>query len=308
MDKAMTSHEWLTKELLTVPNFLTTLRILGTFYLITHLVAFGLTPMTLFGITSAWVLPLLASAIVLTDTLDGFIARHFHCTSKLGSALDAFADKVFNWGIAFTLLFTGVLPVTSLLLLAPTIVRDIYVASVTAIDKLEDGKFKIQKRTIQGEKTEDKTPPFFLGDGMLPTIYGKAKMWPMSIAIISGLRYGYQLSGNYLFPVFSVLADACSIVDLFAVSKNARLRRENRKEELVQLTTFKEGTSSKKKINEKSRLLTPKVALQSVRTFDLPKQRKVPTEEQCAIIDQQLSLLEQADTSMERGKAPYQKK
>ncbi len=209
------------KDILTVPNIITLGRILGTIYLIFYLVTRRLTPLSIGGITSPWHLPLLAALIVLTDTLDGFIARKFNCSSELGGTLDAVADKIFNWGLALTLFLTGLFPIKSILLLAPTLIRDLFVASITIIDKIEDGKFK-QKRK-KGIKSA-----FLEGDAMCPTILGKLKMWPMSIAIISGLRYTFVLSQNMLFIVMAILADLLSVADMFVVSKNYLTRKKGR--------------------------------------------------------------------------------
>ncbi len=289
MDEKMTTKEWIHRELLTIPNFLTLGRILGTGFLIFYLIGHGLTPLTFFGVTSPWILPMLATGIVLTDLLDGFIARHFNCSSRLGGALDAIADKIFNWGIALTLVFTGLFPVTSLALLAPTIIRDFYVATVTSIDKTEDGTKKIQDKKKKQEKLtlKEKSEAFLKGDAMSPTVYGKLKMWPMSIAVISGLRFGYLLSQNYLFTACAVLADACSLVDIVTVHRNYSERKEKRIKKLDETTAMveKEYGSLQKK-NEST---------------------KKPTLEQQWLIEQEITYLTMQEPT-QAYKAPYQKK
>lgn len=46
----------------------------------------------------------------LLDFADGFVARHFHQESSLGSMLDPLADKTLAITIALTQTYTGILP------------------------------------------------------------------------------------------------------------------------------------------------------------------------------------------------------
>lgn len=220
-------QNYVKKEVFTVPNIITMIRIVGTVFLISHLLTLGLAPMTLLGITSPWVLPSLAIGIAATDLLDGFIARTFHCQSKLGGALDAIADKVFNWGIALSVVASGIMPVASLLLLTPTILRDVYVGAKTVKDKIEDGKAKNEK---QGEKDKSVVENFKKGDAMSPTMVGKTKMWTMSATIISGLRYGFLMSSNVLFPIFAVMTNGLSVIDIVLTNKKFKEKKKQRLE------------------------------------------------------------------------------
>lgn len=52
----------------------------------------------------------------ITDVLDGFIARRFHCTSRLGKALDPLADKITFIGILLCLYFSDRVPAWLVLL------------------------------------------------------------------------------------------------------------------------------------------------------------------------------------------------
>ena len=76
------------KKIFTIPNLLTTLRILMipvfVYYYMQddHIMCAG------------WIL-----ASGLTDFLDGYIARHYHQISELGKALDPFADKLTQFAI-----------------------------------------------------------------------------------------------------------------------------------------------------------------------------------------------------------------
>ncbi len=67
-----------------IPNILTSLRLFAPFFIL---------PASFFG-NIPLVLGFVA-AFSITDMLDGFIARTFHFTSKLGKDLDAFSDKIF---------------------------------------------------------------------------------------------------------------------------------------------------------------------------------------------------------------------
>lgn len=82
-------------DICTIPNMLTVLRILFVpvfiyLYLKGH-----------YG-TSAVVILICG----FTDFLDGYIARHYHQVSKLGKALDPFADKLLQFAIILCLIFT----------------------------------------------------------------------------------------------------------------------------------------------------------------------------------------------------------
>lgn len=91
-----------------IPNALTILRLLGT-------------PLTLWIIakgeltTAFWFF----FAICITDWLDGYLARRWQVTSKLGQVLDPLADKFLLISLYFALALWGFIPVwlTTLVLL-----------------------------------------------------------------------------------------------------------------------------------------------------------------------------------------------
>ncbi len=93
---------------LTVPNFLTCIRILliirfsALFFCSNYLLAFSV---------------LLLSGI--TDVLDGFIARKFNQISQLGKYLDPLADKLtlFSVGLCVAFIFPIIIPIICLLVL-----------------------------------------------------------------------------------------------------------------------------------------------------------------------------------------------
>ncbi|MDD3035609.1 MAG: CDP-alcohol phosphatidyltransferase family protein [Candidatus Saccharimonadaceae bacterium] len=99
------------------------------------------------------------SIIALLDTADGLIARHCHLETKTGARLDPIADTCFLTTNIITLIFLT----PSFLIGFPFIVivcREVFVGCANLISK-----FKY--------KTEVK-----------PSLGGKFKMWPISIAII----------------------------------------------------------------------------------------------------------------------------
>jgi cardiolipin synthase len=81
-----------------IPNLLTAARILVTPYL------FWLTWQHSYTFV-IW----LFIAIGLTDIADGFIARHFHASSRIGAYLDPIADKFLLSGMFVTLLLAGLM-------------------------------------------------------------------------------------------------------------------------------------------------------------------------------------------------------
>lgn len=99
-----------------VPNTLTVLRLFGT-------------PLTLWIIaqnqlTAAfWVF----FAICLTDWLDGYLARRWQVTSKLGQLLDPLADKCLLISMYFTLALWGFIPVW---LTAFVVMRDFLILAI----------------------------------------------------------------------------------------------------------------------------------------------------------------------------------
>ncbi|PPE06943.1 CDP-alcohol phosphatidyltransferase family protein [Holospora curviuscula] len=81
------------------PNCLTGLRcILGVWIGVRLQEHMDLTLMTLFV------------CVILTDVLDGWWARSYHMTSKLGTVLDPLADKIMVISVVFGLVKRGVIP------------------------------------------------------------------------------------------------------------------------------------------------------------------------------------------------------
>lgn len=89
-----------------VPNALTCLRIaLTPCFVLLYLFGQPVPALTVFIIGS------------ITDVLDGFIARRFHCISNVGKALDPLADKLTLVGILLCLYIAGRVPLWLAILL-----------------------------------------------------------------------------------------------------------------------------------------------------------------------------------------------
>lgn len=54
----------------------------------------------------------------LTDVLDGYIARHYHLITKLGTWLDPLADKLMSVAVIVTFTAVGILPVFVIVIVA----------------------------------------------------------------------------------------------------------------------------------------------------------------------------------------------
>jgi len=117
-----------------VPNALTLGRIAFIPVLIGGVLTYG-SDHAFLGTT---VLLVLFAVLVLTDFLDGFLARKWQVTSDFGRMLDPIADKLFVAGllISFAILTRG-----TWWILAPTLViigRDIFVSGLREHAALED--------------------------------------------------------------------------------------------------------------------------------------------------------------------------
>ncbi len=112
-----------------IPNILTVFRILLTapivYALLTH------------HYTWAFYVLLVAG---ITDSIDGFLARHYHWSSRLGSALDPLADKILMVSVFLTLAYLEQVP---LWFLGMVILREIVLVTGTIILRLVAGPYEI---------------------------------------------------------------------------------------------------------------------------------------------------------------------
>jgi cardiolipin synthase (CMP-forming) len=115
------------REFWTIPNALSILRLLLAIPFVYVMVA---------GVPDAkwWAVGIIVLGVI-TDKLDGDIARWLHCESEWGRILDPLADKVAVGVIALTLLWLGLVPAWFVILL---LVRDLLILA---------GGLYIRKRT-----------------------------------------------------------------------------------------------------------------------------------------------------------------
>ena len=112
MNQELNKSELITKDLLTVPNALSFLRILL------------ITPFVAFFVTEHYVAAAITIAVSgLTDCFDGMIARRFHQESEFGKVLDPLGDKLTLIAIGVCLIFIEptVLPLLIAMVLKDTL-------------------------------------------------------------------------------------------------------------------------------------------------------------------------------------------
>lgn len=178
------SHDENYYKKLTVPNVLTVFRMVSSVALFGYIAACG--------ITSPLLITLAAAGIGVTDAIDGYLARNFNMKSQLGSILDPIADKIYNWGMAITLMATGIMPLWPLLIG----VRDVAMFSFASYEFNKNGK------------------------ELLPTIPAKAKMVLQSAGMISTLAFGFGSSGlSLIAPICMGGAIATIIPEAICIKK-----------------------------------------------------------------------------------------
>jgi cardiolipin synthase (CMP-forming) len=104
------------RELFTIPNLLSILRMLLP-------IPFTLVMLSSMPDARWWGVGIIALG-VLTDKLDGDLARWLHCETEWGRILDPLADKVGVAAIALVLLWLGLVPAWFVILL---LVRDLLI-------------------------------------------------------------------------------------------------------------------------------------------------------------------------------------
>ena len=170
-------------KIVTIPNIITFFRIIGSILLIIYIAINGIKDLSF--------IILMVLILGFSDLLDGFIARAFNMQSDFGLIIDPIADKIFNWGIAGSLMMRGVMP-TWVLLIA---IRDVGIGLFS---------YKIMKKGIA-----KKVPP---------TIPAKVKMLFQSLGLLATLAFGFGWSGLTLIaPILMILAILCVIPEIFAV-------------------------------------------------------------------------------------------
>lgn len=207
-------------KIITIPNIITAGRIVASAAIFGFILGSGITvSLPLAGLTAL---------VGATDLLDGYLARNKGMSSKLGKTLDPIADKFFNWGLGFTLMATGAMPLWPLLIAG----RDAVVAGVY---------YHLQKN----------------GTNLHPTMPAKAKMLFQSVGTVSTLAFGFGTEGLALIaPIFMGAAVATSIPEAVAIKKEFFDKKEELKPFVPAVAEDKEIISyEKEKINEESKVI-----------------------------------------------------
>lgn len=94
MNQDLNKSKIITKDLMTIPNAISFIRILL------------ITPFVAFFVTGCYIPAAVTVALSgLSDCFDGMIARHFHQESEIGKVLDPLADKLTLIAIGICLIF-----------------------------------------------------------------------------------------------------------------------------------------------------------------------------------------------------------
>ena len=192
-----------------VPNIITIIRILSSIGITAAICITGLTAPLLIGS--------LTIITALTDTLDGYIARKYNCQSKIGASLDAFADKILNWGIGGSLLVLGIMPSWVLSIL----VRDIYVGVNTIKYKIKSGEQirKINSEYFSNDKLNEFSKNMRMGNNISPTIYGKLKMWAQSVGVCASILFCNIPTLSLVAPISFLTAIGLCSADIIKFNK-----------------------------------------------------------------------------------------
>lgn len=187
-------------KILTIPNILTACRIVGSIGLLSFIAKNGIQDRALVVGTTA--------ALGITDVLDGFIARHFHMESKLGSVIDPIADKIFAYGIGAVLMAKGIMPLWPL----AVGIRDLTVWSLTFQHYM---------------KTEE---------AMKPTPPAKLKMVLQSSSILSTLLFDWGKEGlSILAPCLMGTALSMAIPEIFFIHKRYFAKKDLSVQEIEEI-------------------------------------------------------------------------
>jgi len=191
-----------------IPNILSASRMAAPF-VIPPLAMTGNIPLVL----------LAASGFLLTDFLDGKIARALHGETKLGQLLDQISDKVCSIGLLLALIPT-----------VPFMVVPLILESTIAAINIKNTKKGINVKSVES---------------------GRLKMWPLSISLISG--YGMIMSPSIIFNIITYLGlSATTILEVINIKEYHDLAIKHSKQNENQYKDIKK-TKEQKKTNEKEK-------------------------------------------------------
>ncbi len=177
-------------KILTIPNIITIIRMIGSIYLLSYIYKNG--------IGQHYFVTTFAIILALTDLLDGFIARRYQMYSHLGGGLDPIADKLLNWGIGFVLMFKGLMPLWPLAIAVRDIVVFLFTGYLFMYKKIE----------------------------LKPTMPAKLKMCFQSIGVIATLLFGFGYE-SYLWiaPISMGLAIFMVMIEPYFIYQVLKKKR-----------------------------------------------------------------------------------
>ena len=228
-----------------IPNILSSVRLLSPFVL---------TPVIMSG--SYLLAIILLSGFLLTDAIDGFLARKWNVQSDLGVKLDAVADKIIVLSLLLPLLFTNKL-------LFLNLVMEAGISSINILRKLHGGKPK----TLQIGRIKMIILSFFMGLNYLQIVVPISKII-MHISFIitlffqgcSLVEYFKELIKEEKEKIINKKVDVKEIEkketekikeDNVSLNKNKVISQNiDKKEELIKLK--EELTIKEEKINKKN--------------------------------------------------------
>ena len=121
-----------------VPNFLTLLR----FLMIGVMVWFFLNDHPIYAM-------IVFVVAVLTDFLDGYIARRFNQITNIGKLLDPLADKLLQIAAIFCMFWVGYLPLIAFILVVLCEVLMVYGASFLLLHRPHYSRCKLIRKNIR---------------------------------------------------------------------------------------------------------------------------------------------------------------
>lgn len=172
---------------------------------------------------------LTSSAFLLTDFLDGKIARALNGQTKLGQLLDQVSDKICSIGLLIALI-----PEVPAMIIP--LILESTIALINTKSALKNSKSKNDGKSLQS---------------------GRIKMWPLSISLITG--YGMILSPAPIFEIITYLSlAATTILELVNVKEYYELSKQKSNNEpekqMKQIQNNPQAPKTKEKQKENNTL------------------------------------------------------
>ncbi len=177
-------------KILTIPNIITIIRMIGSIYLLSYIYKNG--------IDNHYFVTTFALVLALSDLLDGFIARRYNMYSHLGGALDPIADKLLNWGIGLVLMVKGIMPLWPLVIAIRDVIVFLFTSYLFLCKKIE----------------------------LKPTMPAKLKMCFQSAGVIATLLFGFGKEKLLLIaPIFMGLSILMIVIEPYYIYQSLKKKR-----------------------------------------------------------------------------------